>query len=375
MTSNRFIPINKPMIGREEINAVIKVLTSGMLTDRAGSGKNVTEFENAYAKYIGSKYALAVNSGTAALHSSIMALGIGPKDEVIVPSFTFVSTAEVVAISGAQPVFADIDPQTYCLDQESVRKAITSKTKAIIPVHLYGLTADMKPILEEAQKKGIAVIEDAAQAHGAQYMGQMAGNIGDLGCFSFYASKVITTGEGGMVTTNKKELAETIRMIRDHGEGSGYSPAMLGYNYRMPEMEAAIGIVQLSKLPSFLEIRRRNAKILSEELNGISELELPIEPKGYKHSWNVYTVRLKGARAGRRNKVVQKIREKGIGAVVYYPTPIHLTPYYMKLYEGKRGDLPETERASNQVFSLPVHQSLSKEDLEYIIETLKRILS
>ena len=375
MSGQRFIPINKPTIGRDEVNAVINVLRTGMLTDRVGAGKNVSAFEEAYAKYIGCKYGAAVNSGTAALHSSIMALGIGPGDEVIVPSFTFVSTAEVVAVSGAMPVFVDIDPETYCMSPESMKMGITSKTKAVIPVHLYGLTANMKPIVEEAHKRHIAVIEDAAQAHGAQYMGQMAGNLGDLGCFSFYASKVMTTGEGGMVTTSKKSYVERIRLVRDHGEGSLYSPEMFGYNYRMPEMEGAIGLVQLRKIPRILEARRRNAKILSEELKGVGELELPVEPKGYSSCWNVYTVRLRGARAGKRNKVVQKIRDKGIGVVIYYPTPIHLIPYYMRLYDCRRGDLPETEKASNQVFSLPVHQSLSKEDLMYIVDTLKKVLA
>jgi len=253
------ILINKPFLDEKEIHAAERVLRSGILTSKSGSGSNVLRFEKAFSKFIGSKYSIALNSGTAALHSSLVAAGIGKNDEVIVPSFTFVATAEMVAFAGARPVFTDIDPKTYCINPTKVEEVITSRTKAIIPVHLYGLTADMDPLLEIAKNYDLVVIEDAAQAHGAKYKGRKAGFLGDMACFSFYGSKNMVTGEGGMVTTNNEEYDEKIRLVRNHGEERAYQSIMIGHNYRMPELEAAIGLVQLHKLPKILENRKKNA--------------------------------------------------------------------------------------------------------------------
>lgn len=364
------IPINKPVIGEEEVQAAARVLRSGVLTDKSGRGPYVTRFERAFAKYVGSKYAVALNSGTAAIHAALLAAGIGPEDEVIVPSFTFVAVAETVALTGARPVLVDISPETFCVDPEEVEKAVTKRTKAIIPVHLYGATADMDPIVEKAHRRDIVVIEDAAQAHGAEYKGRRAGALGHIACFSFYASKNITTGEGGMVTTDDQKFVKNIRSIRTHGEEKPYRSVMIGHNYRMPELEAAIGLVQLSRLPGFLEVRRRNARILLEELGGVDSLELPVEREGCKHSWYVFSIRLKGASVGRRNEVVERLRKRRVGAAVYYPTPIHLMPYYRKRYGHIH--LPETERAAKQVFSLPVHPSLSKTEMGYVAEAVKK---
>ncbi len=366
---SEIIPINKPIIGDEEIRAVIRVLRSGILTEKSGHGPLASKFEKAFAEYIGSKYAISLNSGTSALHAALLAAGIGPGDEVIVPSFTFVATAEAVVLTGAKPIFVDIDPRTYCMDPEAVEDAVSKRTKAIIPVHLYGHPCDMDHIVDCAHDREILVIEDAAQAHGAEYNGRKAGNLGDLACFSFYATKNMTTGEGGMITTNNEELMEKVRLIRSHGEREPYRSVTLGHNYRLPEIEAAIGLVQLRKLPKFLEARRKNATFLMGELSSIKGLQMPVEREGCKHSWYLFTVRLKGANSEVRDIMVKRLREDHVGAAVYYSTPIHKMPYYHKLF-GKV-NLPETERASQQVISLPVHPSIRKAELDHIVRTVK----
>ena len=363
------IPINKPFFDKEEIQAVIRVMESGIVTSKNGAGFNVTQFEAAFAQYIGSKYAIALNSGTAALHSSLIAAGVGRNDEVLVPSFTFVATAEMVALAGAKPVFIDIDPNTFCIDPRKVEDSITNKTKAIIPVHLYGLTANMRPLLEIAKDNDLVLIEDAAQAHGAEYYNKKAGNLGDIACFSFYGSKNMVTGEGGMITTNNREYANQIRLIRNHGEESDYKSIMIGHNYRMPELEAAIGVVQLEKLSKFLEYRQKNAKTLFSGLDTIEKLQLVTVPAHYKHAWYVFTVRLKSTQEV-RDQVVNTIRKKKVGASIYYSRPIHLQKYYQNQFGVC--SLPETELAAKQVFSLPVHPSLREKELQYIIDVVKK---
>jgi perosamine synthetase len=243
------IPVNIPLLGKEEKEAVMKVLDSGMLTQKAGRGPMVSEFEKKFANYVKVKDAIATNSGTAALHAALLALNLKPSDEVIVPSFTFVATASVVLHVGAKPVFVDIDPEIYAMDPHEVKKKITPNTKAIIPVHLFGHPADMDALKELTKARSIKVIEDACQAHGATYKGRQVGSIGDLACFSFYPSKNMTTGEGGMVTTNDDDIAEAIRTIINHGEKEAYQTVRLGHNFRMPEVSAAIGTVQIDKLP------------------------------------------------------------------------------------------------------------------------------
>ena len=369
------IPISKLSISNEDIKIVTKILKSGILTERTGSGPNVSQFESDFAHFVGAKRAVAVSSGTAALHASLMALGIGPGDEVIVPSFSFVATAESVALTGAKPIFADIDPQTYCIDPESVEDAVTKKTKAVVPVHLYGLPSSMDGIREIAEKYSISIVEDAAQAVGAEYKEAKVGTMGDIACFSFYASKNLAVGEGGMTTTNSEEYAEALRMIRNHGEGRGNESVRLGHNYRMPEVVAALGRAQLQRLPEILKARRSNANTVTNLLNDQDSLTLPFEPEGYKHSWYLYTVRLKGANAARRNKIVQRLRERKVGATVYYHTPIHMMEFYRAFSGREKIELKQTEKASRQVFSIPTHQGMSKEDLEYVAEIVRRVAS
>lgn len=369
------IRINEPLIGEEEIDAVIEVLRSGILTDKSGMGPRVVEFERRFAEYTGAKYAVAVSSGTAALHAALLTAGVGPGDEVILPSFTFSATAEAVLLTGAKPVFADIDEETYTITLESVENVLSRKTRAIIPVDLYGLPVDMDPILEMAEKRDISVIEDAAQSLGATYNNKPIGGIAHLTCFSFYASKNVTTGEGGMITTDDDDLVEALRMIRTHGESKPYWVERLGHNYRMTEMQAAMGIVQLQKLPKNLEKRRENAAILTEKLRRTKKLMLPFETENRRHAWHLYTVRVKGANRGKRNKIIEYLRSKRVSADVYYPTPVHLLPYYRRVFGFKKGMLPNAEKASSQVISLPVHPRLTPEDLDSIAKTLKKSLT
>jgi perosamine synthetase len=368
------IPINQPSMGKEEIEAVVEVLKSGILTEKSGRGPRVLQFEKEFAKFIGAKHAVAVSSGTAALHSSLLAAGIQPGDEVVVPSFTFSATAGAVVLAGGKPAFADIDADTYCITRESIEAVLTRATKAIMPVHMYGLCADMDPIIELAHNRGIVVIEDAAQAHGAEYNGRKAGSLGDAACFSFYPGKNMTTGEGGMVTTSDDDLAEQLKRIRTHGEERPYWVARQGHNYRMPEMAAAIGAIQLKRLPSFLQDRRKNAEYLTEKLGVLGKLVMPKEPAGRKHAWYLFTPRLRGANAGKRNKLVEKLRSKNIGCSVYYESPVHMLPYYRDLQSTRRSALIETERACRQVFSLPVHPMLKQAELQYVTDSVKRAI-
>jgi dTDP-4-amino-4,6-dideoxygalactose transaminase len=361
------IPINAPQIGEEEIKAVVKVMKSGVLTHGLGSGPMVTKFEKAFAKFVKAKHAIAVNAGTSALHLAIAGAGIKRGDEVILPSFTFVSTAEIIAMAGAKPVFVDINPETYNISTKKIEKAVTKKTKAIMPVDLYGLPADVQLTRGIADKHGLTIVEDACQAHGASYKGKSPGAFADAACWSFYASKNMTTGEGGMITTNNDELAEKMRFMRSHGEKEKYKSLMLGYNYHMPEIQAAIGLVQLKKLPKFVAKRRENARRLTTKLRKAESLQLPKEPRGYKHSWYLYTVRLKNASAEKRDKMVGTLRQKGICAEVYYATPIHLMPYYRKF---GRYRLKETEKAARQVFSLPVHPGVTAKQIDFISESV-----
>ena len=365
------IQINAPQIGKEEIEAVIKVLKSGVLTHGLGAGPKVTEFENLFARFVKSKYAVAMNSGTAALHTALAAVGVKAGDEVILPSFTFVATAEVVVWQKAKPVFVDIDADTYTVSPRAVERAITKKTKAVIPVDLYGLPADVQQIREIADKHGLKIIEDAAQAHGARYKGKPPGAFADAACWSFYGSKNMTTGEGGMLTTNNPEIEETPRYMRSHGEKQKYQSLMLGHNYHMPEIEAAIGCEQLKKLPKFVAKRRKNAERLSQKLEKTKRLQLPTEPEGFKCSYYLYTVRLKNASREKRDSIVEQLRQKEIGAFVCYVNPVHLMPYYRKFGKYR---LPATEKASEQVFSLPVHPGVSPKQIDFIAETVNNLL-
>src|SRR3989454_627776 len=285
------IPIARPLLGDEELAAVREVLASGMLAQ----GPKVEAFEKAFAKDLGRKHAIAVTNGTAALHVALPAHGIGPGQEVVIPPLTFFATASTVILCGARPVFVDIDRSSYNMDPAKVASAITRKTAAIMPVHLYGQTAEMDPILAAARDRGIPVIEDAAQAAGAEYHGKKAGNLGDTACFSFYATKNMTTGEGGMIVTDDDRVAEKARLLRHHGQPAKYEHVLVGFNYQMTDIAAAIGLAQLAKLDSWVKHRRANAAALSKGLDGIEGLVPPSEGNWMVHSYYQYILRRGGA--------------------------------------------------------------------------------
>ncbi len=370
---NRFIPSNRPILGAEEIAAVTEVLQSGMLTHKSGAGTYTLRFEEAFAKFVGAKHAIAVNSGTAALHAALLAFDVKPGDEVIAPSFSFIATTNMVLLTGAKVVFADISMDTFNLDPEKVKAAITPRTKAIIPVHLYGHPANMDPLIEMASKHDIRIIEDACQAHGSKYRGQDVGTIGDVGCYSLYPSKVITTGEGGLLTTNDEDLAERLRQIRTHGEIKPYEYVQLGHNYRMPEIQAAIGLAQVNRLPEFLNARKVNAKYLTKNLRDIEGIALPNEASWATHNWYLYTIRILSPR--KRDVVQKALHEAKIGAAVYYEVPLHLTPIYRKLFQYKEGFMPVSEQAAKEVLSLPVHPALTEEEQEWIVQQSRQALA
>jgi dTDP-4-amino-4,6-dideoxygalactose transaminase len=359
------IPIAKPIIGEDEVRAVTEVLRSGTIAE----GQKVKDFEAAFAKFTGTSFAVAVNSGTAALHAALLARGIGPGDEVITTPFSFVATANSVLFTGAKPVFADIKEDTFNIDPQSIIEKITPRTKAIIPVHLYGQSADMKAIMDIAEDKDLIIIEDACQAHGATFDGKSVGSFGE-GTFSFYPTKNMTTSEGGIITTNDKDVYEKARMIRSHGSKQRYLHEMLGFNLRMTDIAAAIGLVQLGKINDFNRARINNAQYLTKSLQKIKGLILPHVDKRCGHVFHQYTVRIRGDLS--RDEVVSSLNKMDIGTGIYYPLPIHKQPYYKEL--GYNDSLPVAERASKEVISLPVHPSLSKLDLDMISGKMREIM-
>jgi dTDP-4-amino-4,6-dideoxygalactose transaminase len=356
------IPIAQPLISDEEIDEVVKVLKSGFIAQ----GPKVAEFEEKFAEYIGVEHAVATTSGTTALHLALMALGIEKGDEVITTPFSFAATANSILFTGAKPVFADINSQTYNINPQKIQEAITDKTKAIMPVHLYGQPANMGPIKKIAEENDLWIIEDAAQAHGAQYQDQMVGSLGDIACFSFYPTKNMTTGEGGMITTDSDELADVARMLRSHGESERYSHTVLGYNFRMTDIAAAIGLVQLKRLDGFTKSRIENAEYLTTHVNTIEGITPPYVLDQVKHVFHQYTVRVEN---GKRDDVKEFLTGLGIGTGVHYPKTI----YDQKLYQdlGIGGNCPQAEKAASEVLSLPVHPGLSTEDLTEIVDLLE----
>jgi len=365
------IPINKPQLDDTEREEILKVLDEGILTSASNfGGKRVQDFEGLLANFLHVKHAVAVNSGTAALHASILAAGIKESDEILIPSFTFVATANSVACTGAKPVFVDIEKETYTINPLDLEEKITKRTRAIIPVHLYGHPARMDEILEIARKHSLLVIEDACQSLGSSYDGKQTGTLGEMGCFSMYASKVLTSGEGGAITTNNDDFAAKLRMIRNHGMVSGYDTRIIGFNMRLPEISAAIAKTQMKKIQSMLDKRAINAKKLGELLTNKvdnQDMILPQENPRVIYNWYLYTVAFNNY----RNKVKKLLNENGIGATIYYDPPVHQTPYYSKFHNG---ELKITEWASRSVLSLPVHPSIRENDINFMVSKVGEAL-
>jgi len=357
------IPAAKPIIGDEEREAVDRVLRSGMIA----AGPEVAAFESEFSEYVGGRHCVAMNSGTSALHLALLAMGIGPGDEVIVPSFSFAATANSVALTGATPVFADIDRDTFNLDPEAARAAITPRTKAIMPVHLYGQLAAMDCFEALASEHGLQIIEDSAQSHLASLNGRNAGEWGTTACFSFYPTKNMTSGEGGMVVTPSEQIARMLRLLRNQGMEQRYRNEVVGFNTRMTDIHAAIGRAQLRKLPAWTETRQANAAFLDANLNGVI---VPRVAAGASHVYHQYTIRVPVDSGEARDAFMAELAVQGVGSGVYYPTPIHRLPSFALSI-----DLPETELAAKQVLSLPVHPSLSNEDLKSIAEVVSATAS
>ncbi|MGY5318943.1 DegT/DnrJ/EryC1/StrS family aminotransferase [Neomicrococcus lactis] len=363
MSELEFIPPAKPIIGQDERDAVDRVLATGMLAQ----GPEVKAFEEEFSKVLlDGRAAVAVNSGTSGLHLGLAASGIGPGDEVIVPAFTFAATGNAVALTGATPVFADIDPDTFCLDPKSVESLITDKTKAIMPVHLYGHPADMVAFEAVAQKHGLMLFEDAAQAHGAAIDGRKVGTFGTFAMFSLYPTKNMTSGEGGMVSTGDAEVERRLRLLRNQGMEVQYQNELVGYNNRMTDIHAAIGRVQLTKVGEWTEVRRRNAAFLDAHLQGV---KTPKIAEGAEHVYHQYTVRLEGFSAADRDAFGKELKERfAVGSGVYYPVPTNELPSF-----HQPADLPETAKATHEVLSLPVHPSLTQEHLDRIVEAVNTV--
>jgi len=363
VTQPEFIPPAKPIIGDEERKAVDDVLASGMVAQ----GPVVAAFEQEFGdQLVNGRACVAVNSGTSGLHLGLLAAGVGPGDEVIVPSFTFAATANSVALTGATPVFVDIEPTFFGLDPQAVEAAITERTKAIMPVHLFGHPADLTALGEVAQRHGVMLFEDAAQAHGATWDGASVGTFGTFAMFSLYPTKNMTSGEGGMVSCADEDVVRRVKLLRNQGMERQYANEVIGLNNRMTDIHAAIGRVQLTKVGGWTKTRQQNAAFLDEELQGVT---VPVVAENATHVYHQYTIRV----AESRDEVVRRLREEfGVGSGVYYPIPNHRLESLQRFAPGL--DLPETERAAAEVLSLPVHPSLGQGDLDRIVKAVNTVV-
>jgi dTDP-4-amino-4,6-dideoxygalactose transaminase len=358
VSERSFIPAAKPLVGAEERAAVDRVMRSGMLAQ----GPEVAAFEDEFAKLVDGRHCVAVNSGTSALHLALVAMGLEAGDEVLVPSFTYAASANAIRLAGGIPVFIDIDPRTFCLDVAAAEAAVTDRTRAVMPVHLYGHPADMTGLSAVADKHDLLVVEDAAQAVASSLNGRPVGAFGTTACFSFYPTKNMTSGEGGMVTTPDAGVARLLRLLRNQGMERRYENEVIGFNNRMTDLHAAIGRVQLGKLDAWTARRQENARFLDQNLSGV---EVPYVAPGAGHVYHQYTVRITGHD---RDAFAAALHELGVGSGVYYPVPVHRLPSFdLDL------DLPETERAAREVLSLPVHPALTEEELTAVVQAVNSV--
>ncbi len=359
------IPLARPLLGEEEKEAVCRVLESGILAQ----GQNVKDFEQQFAEFIGVKHAIATSNGTTALHAALLAHGIGAGDEVITTPFTFIAAANMIREVGAVPVFVDIDETTFNLNPALIEQAITPQTKAILPVHLFGQSCDMGNIMALAGRHNLIVIEDACQAHGASDGGKNAGSFA-TGCFSFYPTKNMTTGEGGMITTNDSILAGTLRKLISHGQEQRYYHDQRGFNFRMTNIAAALGQVQLKKLPEFTRVRQNNAAVLYHKLQGLPGIILPSLNPG--HVYHQFTIRITSESGRTREDVAKHLAQQGIETAIFYPLPIHQQKSFV---DYRHLSFPCAEKAAREVLSLPVHPALQEEELAAIARALRQSVS
>jgi len=352
------VPLNRPDLGIEERLAVNSVLRNGNLAQ----GKQVAAFEQGFSKFVAEAKCVALNSGTSALHLGLLSLGVGPGDEVIVPSFTFAATANSVAITGAKPIFVDIEPDFFAIDPSAVQEAITPRTKAIIAVHLYGHPANLDSLRKIADKHSLFLVEDAAQAHLSKYMGKPVGAWGDVAAFSFYPTKNMTTGEGGMAVTKDSSTERTLRLLRNQGMEIRYKNEIAGFNNRMTEVAAAIGLVQIKKIEKWTQARQKNALFLDQNLNGVI---VPKVSEDAEHVYHQYTIKLIGHD---RDRFALELKKLGVDCDVYYPTPVHKLPAY-----GETHVLPVTSSVTKSCLSIPVHQNLRRSDLVKIVQSVNKL--
>jgi perosamine synthetase len=363
----RKIPIAQVRLDRNELHAVEQVLKSGNLRQ----GQVTEDFEKGFARAVGTRFAVAVNSGTAALFLAYLAM-LKPGDEVIVPDFTFAATATMVVAAGATPVFADVDPKTFNLDPAEVERRITARTRAIVPVHLFGCPADISRLGALARRHNLQVIWDAAQSHGALFRGRDVGSFRDVACYSFYPSKNLTTGEGGMITTSNAALVSELRLLRSHGEISRYKHVRIGFNFRMTDVAAALGRTQLARLPGAVRARQRNAEVLTRGLHGLRGLEPQRVAKGVSPALNLFTVQIDPAKMGLSRDEFQKaLASRGVESAVHYPIPLHRQPIFKNM--GTDVEFPVSTRLARSVLSLPVHPNLTKDDLKYIVRAVRDV--
>lgn len=365
----KFLPVAEPLLGKEELKYVSNCVKSGWVSS---AGKYILDFEEKFAKFCGARYGIATSNGTTALHLNLAALDIGPSDEVIVPSLTFIATANVVKYCGAKPVFVDSESETWNIDTEKIKEKITDRTKAIMPVHLYGHPADMDPIMEIAKERNLVVIEDAAEAHGAEYKGRKVGSIGDYACFSFYGNKIITTGEGGMILTNNNEqVVEKARILRSHGMSRErfYWHPYIGFNYRMTNLQAALGLAQMKSINKFIKMKRKNAKFYAKLLGEIPGITLQKEMSWAKSVNWMQAILIEDDFGVGRDKLIEELKKRQIDSrPVFYP--IHKQPGYEKDYPER---MPVAEEVSRKGIILPSATGLGKADIERVADALEKI--